>query len=96
MLEPAGFAISRVVNGQECSSVAFDGTNYLVAWEDDRSGSGCYISRLQVAWRIDAARVSEAGVPLDEGGIPITTGADIRTSPNIAFDDLNRLVLRHI
>ena len=39
MLDPAGIAISTAANNQTVPSVAFDGTNYLVAWQDSRSGT---------------------------------------------------------
>ncbi len=37
LLDPAGFAISTAEERQLYPSVAFDGTNYLVVWEDERS-----------------------------------------------------------
>jgi hypothetical protein len=44
--------------------VAFDGTNYLVAWEDERSGSQ----------DIYGARVTRGGVVLDPAGFLILSG----------------------
>ena len=64
-------------------SVAFDGTNYLVAWQESRPGAG---------WDIYAARVSEAGVVLDPLGIPVSKAAGSQWAPSVAFDGANFLV----
>lgn len=61
MLDPGGIPIStNVENYQHQPSVAFDGTNYLVVWADDRDNhppTG--------AMHIYGARVSRQGVVLD-------------------------------
>ena len=59
VLDPAGIAISTAANDQIAPSVAFDGTNYLVAWQDGRPGVNIY--------DIYGARVSQAGAVLDCG-----------------------------
>jgi hypothetical protein len=53
--------LSRNTSDIGGSSVAFDGTNYLVAWEDGRTGSDM----------IYGTRVSEAGVPLDSSDVEL-------------------------
>ena len=63
-------------------AVAFDGTNYLVVWED---GRGAYDD-------IYAARVSPAGAILDPGGIAISTAEREQREPTVAFDGANYLV----
>jgi hypothetical protein len=62
VLDPAGVTISRSADGRAEPAVAFDGTNYLVTWEDNRNDP----------WGdIFAARVSPAGTVLDPSGIAI-------------------------
>jgi hypothetical protein len=76
--------ISPSQAGQGDPVVAFDGTNYLVAW-----AGGCA--------RICGARVSPSGIVLDGAGIPISAEfcdeLSDRCSPAIAFDGMNYLVL---
>jgi hypothetical protein len=60
-------------------AVAFDGTNYLVVWQD---GRGTY-------YDIYGARVSRAGVVLDPGGFAISTATREQRMPAVAFDGTN-------
>ena len=82
VLDPNGIVISRAGHPQLHPAVAFDGTNYLVVWEDGRSGSRC---------EIYGARVSQTGTVLDPGGISITTIAGYRGLPSLAFNGTNYL-----
>jgi hypothetical protein len=60
-------------------ALAFDGTNHLAAWQDDRGG-------------IWAARVSPSGEVLDPTGLPVNDRRYGR-DPAIAFDGTNFLVV---
>src|SRR6266545_1234335 len=83
VLDPDGIAISTAAGDQEWPALAFDGTNYLVAWQDGRSGAG---------EDIYGARVSPAGAVLDPGGIAISTAPGVQQYPALAFDGTSYFV----
>jgi hypothetical protein len=70
-------------NGQGYSAVAFNGTNYLVVWEDEQSGS----------WDIYGTRVSPGGYLLDPAGIAISAGTYSERFPTVTSDGSNWLVV---
>jgi len=84
VLDRAGIPISTAPGNQELPSVVFDGTNYLVVWDDCRNGSN---------YDIYGARVRTDGAVLDPGGIPISTAPDHQEHPSVAFDATNYLVV---
>jgi len=84
VLEPAGIAISTADNSQSYPSIAYDGTNYLVVWEDYRSGH---------YYDIYAARVSQAGAVLDSNGIAISNAVNDEHYPAITFNETNYFVV---
>ena len=86
ILEPSGIAISIASDWQEYPAVAFDGTNYLVVWEDRRSG---------LYSDIYGTRVNQSGMVLDPAGIIISTAENNQGVPSIAFDGVNYLVVWH-
>ena len=82
VLDPCGIPVSTADYGQSWPSVAFDGTNYVVVWEDERGSS----------WDIYGARVSTSGEVLDPSGMIICTNAANQHWPTIAFDGVNYMV----
>jgi hypothetical protein len=84
VLDPDGFLISSAPESQAGAAIAFDGTNFLVVWEDRGFGTG--------RSDIYAARVSPAGTVLDPLGIGISLGTRKEEAPSVAFDGTNYLV----
>jgi hypothetical protein len=81
ILDPSGIAVSAAAQAQLNPSVTFDGSDFLVVWEDRRSGSA----------DVYAARVSTAGTVLDPAGIAVCTLALDQTWPAIASDGVRTL-----
>ena len=75
VLDPGGVAISTAAYSQYYPAVAFDGTNYLVAWQDYRTTD----------FDIFASRVTLAGLVLDPDGLPIATNAIYQRYPSVTF-----------
>jgi large repetitive protein len=75
VLDASGIPISTSAGTQTRPSVAFDGTNSMVVWEDYRAGSIPHVY---------AARVSPEGAVLDPAGIrsPGQFSSTSRTSPS--------------
>lgn len=69
---------------QTTAAVAFDGTNFLVAWEDERESSHRDIF---------GARVSQNGEILDPAGIPICVSRGTQSAVNVAWGGENYLVV---
>ena len=80
VLDPEGLDISRIGDHNFWPAVAFDGTNFLVAW----SGPG-----------IVGARVSPTGVVLDTTCLVIHATPDYEDYPAVDFDGANYLVAWH-
>ena len=72
-----------VPGNQGVPAVAFDGTNFLMVWDDHRS-SDCDIF---------AARVTPAGRVLDSMGIPVAFAEKDQSGAAVAFDGTNFLVV---
>ncbi|WP_242371713.1 InlB B-repeat-containing protein [Anaeromyxobacter sp. SG26] len=84
VLGSAPIVISAAAGDQVEASVAFDGRNYLVVWQDSRGATGRDVY---------GARVTPDGTVLDPGGIPISTALDHQVEPALAFDGTSYLVV---
>jgi hypothetical protein len=82
VLDPGGIAISTAAFSQSSPAIAFDGTNYLVAWQDYRTTD----------FDIYAGRVTPAGAVLDPDGLPIATSAIYQRYPSLAYGQGSYLV----
>jgi hypothetical protein len=83
LLDPDGFLVAtQPANATTAPAVAWDGQDYLVAWEDLRDGDPA----------IYAGRITSHGTPLDGGGIAVATGGDDE-DPAVAWDGRNYLVV---
>jgi hypothetical protein len=83
VLDPGGISICALPSDAMYPAVCFDGSNYLVAWQDYRNGQ----------WDIYAARVAPDGSVLDAAGFPVSTASGKQERPAIAYDGLRYLVL---
>jgi hypothetical protein len=86
-LDGTGIPISTLAEAQEQPAIAFDGTDYFVAWADRRAGS---------CGELYASRVSQSGTVVDGTGKLISTPPCGANDPALAFDGTNYLVVwRH-
>lgn len=76
---------ARMDSGRTGTSIAFDGTNYLVVWSDRRNDPQ---SR-----DIYGARVTPDGSVLDPNGIAIAVSSAHAEAPAVAFDGTNFFVV---
>ena len=86
VLDTTGFSISTAADFQNAPGIAFDGTNFLVVWEQSPAAS-------QDARKVYAARVSKNGQILDGAGILVSTVPGAAQSPAVAFNGTNFLVV---
>jgi hypothetical protein len=84
VLDPEGIPVSTASTDQSRPAVAYDGTDYLVVWEDGRNPS---------ATDIYGARISPAGAVLDSTGIAISTNTYAQSYPAIAPGSAGWLVV---
>jgi Protein of unknown function (DUF3152) len=85
VLDPLGIPISKAAGHQWAAAVAFDGSSFVIVWQDDRSAA----TRPDVY----AGRVSTAGVLLDPGGIPIASASGGQLMPAVAGTGAGSLVV---
>jgi len=84
VLDPRGIVISDIERDQSYPSVAFDGVDYLVVWQDYRSGTD---------YDLYGTRVEPSGNVLDPSGLPVSTKSTRERYPKLAFDGSNHLVV---
>lgn len=83
VLDPAGIAISTAGNNQQRPDITFDGTDFMVVWQDQRNGN----------WDVYGTRVNAQGTVQDAAGIAIFTQTNNQQNPAVAFDGSNYLVV---
>ena len=84
--------VAATANGQYQPSVAFDGTNYLVAWQDLRTNPN--VAEIFGARVAPGATLALIDGPATSGGFAIATGGTApRTAPRVAFDGSEYLVV---
>ena len=82
VLDPVNIVICDAQGAQESTKVAAGDTCWLVVWQDNRLG-----------WKIRAARVGCSGTVLDPGGFLVGAADSSQTSPAVAYDGENFLVV---
>jgi hypothetical protein len=83
VLDSAGIPISGQTGTQCAPATASDGTDFLVAWQDWRSGS----------YDIYCARVSQSGTVLDTAGVAVCTSSGDQVAPVLTYNGTDYLVL---
>jgi hypothetical protein len=83
LLDSQSIAVSTATSQQVSPAVACDGANYLVVWQDARTGN----------YDIHGARLTSSGALLDSLGFPVSTAPGSQELPAVAFDGTNCLVV---
>jgi hypothetical protein len=84
VLDPQGLEISRAGASQRVPAIAFDGSNYLIVWQDNRNSESSDIY---------ATRVDPSGTVLDPNGIQVSVAPDTQAAPSVAFSGSDYLVV---
>ncbi|KPJ58903.1 MAG: hypothetical protein AMJ46_13320 [Latescibacteria bacterium DG_63] len=84
VLDPQGILVTMSANEQSHAAAAFDGTNYLAVWHDDRNGTDLDVC---------GTRVSVDGVVLDPAGIVISDALGDQGYAAVAFGGDSYLVV---
>lgn len=86
VLDPRALQISTAHDNQYHPSIAFDGANYFIVWEDRRSG---------LSSDIFGSRISPSGLVLDTSGFVVSDAADNQCCPAVAFNGSKYLAAWH-
>lgn len=73
--------VSTAALSQQLPAVGFDGTQYVVAWQDTRANGATWL--IDKRTDVYAARVTEDGVVLDPDGLPLATDAVPEAWPTV-------------
>jgi hypothetical protein len=84
VLDPNGILVTGASNAQELPAIAFDGTDFLMVWDDWRNQSSADIY---------AARMTPNGQVLDSAGIAVSTASGDQLEPALAFDGSDYLAV---
>ncbi len=84
VLDPAGVLVSGASGAQKDPVAAWSGSNFLVAWQDERPGTA--------GADIYGARVSNAGKVLDPAGLALSSAPGAQQAPVISSDGQRALV----
>ena len=84
LLDTDGLLLSASANKQTFPGCAFDGTNYLVAWEDNQNSD---------TLKIYAGLINQAGTLLSPGVFQISNTSGYQRYPSVTFDGSNYLVV---
>jgi hypothetical protein len=85
VLDPDGIVVCNAASRQDLPDISFDGTNFLVVWQDHRSGTND---------NIYAARVSPAGLVLDPAGFVVAAADSFAdANPAVCFTGADHLVV---
>lgn len=83
-LDSQPIAVCTAKHHQAYPSVCYDGTNFVVAWQDFRSGKD---------WDIYAARITPEGKVLDPDGVGVALAAGNQIYPALACNDSETLLV---
>ncbi len=79
VLDPAGIPVCNAASYQRDPGIAFDGTNWLVSWEDHITGE----------FGIYGTRVSQDGTVLDPDAVPISLKVNNQDFSSVVYNGLN-------
>lgn len=83
VLDPSPFRVSLAANAQWTPSAAWNGSHYLLAWEDARGDGGS---------DIHAVRVTRSGAVIDALALPVSVAGGLQARPRVASNGADWLV----
>lgn len=85
VLDLTGIALSTAPDVQYGTSVASNGSDFLVTWQDARTTA-------TTSWDIYGTRVTAEGLVQDPGGLALSTAPDSQSGPSVASSGSEYLV----